>query len=121
MRKIFTIQAQASRYRYKFNGKELDPETGWYYYGALSTREESHDEYSNSKIQSIPIMQKIIITPNEVAALLEKSEGYGRRIIREIKFSLGRSKNQYVTIGEFCNYFGFQKEEVLHGLGRNKK
>jgi len=62
-------------------------------------------------------MRKIIITPNEVAILLGCSDGYGRKVIREIKRELGAKK--YITYQEFANYFDFTLHEVLEGV--NKK
>ncbi len=61
-------------------------------------------------------MHKIIITPNEVAALLGYSESYGRRIIREIKKRLGKTKKQFITYREFADDYGFTLEEVLEGI-----
>ena len=59
-------------------------------------------------------MHKIIITPNEVAALLGVSESYGRRIIREIKEKLGGKK--YITYQNFADHYGFKLKEVLEGI-----
>jgi len=61
-------------------------------------------------------MKKIIITPKEVAALLQYSDSYGRKIVREIKEKL---EKKYVTYQDFADYFGFTKEEVLEGLKGN--
>lgn len=62
-------------------------------------------------------MQKIIITPNEVASLFGYSKSYGRRIIREIKKELGGKK--YITYREFANYFDIPLGEILDGLKPN--
>ncbi len=61
-------------------------------------------------------MRKIFIKPYEVAILLGCSEGYARRIVRRIKKSLGRTKNQHVTYKEFADDYGISIEEVMDGI-----
>ncbi len=62
-------------------------------------------------------MQKIIITPNEVAALLGYSESYGRKIIRDLKKKLGK---KHITYKTFADDYGFTIEEVMNGVKEKK-
>lgn len=64
-------------------------------------------------------MQKIIITPVEVAALLGVSESYGRKVIREIKKELGDKKR--ITYRDFAKHYDFTLEEVMEGISKQTK
>jgi len=41
-----------------------------------------------------------------------KSERYSRYLIQRIKKHLGKQDHQVISISEFCEYMGLQKEEV---------
>ena len=58
------------------------------------------------------IKKRICIYPQDVQLITGKSERYGRKIIKTIKDKLHKQKHQLVTIEEFCDYMGLEKEEV---------
>jgi len=58
------------------------------------------------------IKKRICIYPQDVQLITGKSERYGRKIIKIIKDNLNKQKHQLVTIDEFCEYMGLEKEEV---------
>ena len=58
------------------------------------------------------IKKRICIYPQDVQLITGKSERYGRKIIKNIKDKLKKQKHQLVTIDEFCEYMGIEKEKV---------
>jgi hypothetical protein len=63
-------------------------------------------------------MQVLVIYPSDVSFILNRSASYGRRVIRDIKKELGKSKKQYVTRKEFADYFNFTYQEVEEALNK---
>ena len=63
-------------------------------------------------------MRRLVIQTPDVEALLNVSSGHARKIIREIKKSLGKDKKKPVTIREFSEYMGLEYEEVLNEINR---
>ncbi len=59
------------------------------------------------------IKKRICIYPQDVQLITGKSERYGRKIIKNIKDKLNKQKHQLVTIDEFCEYMGIEKENVI--------
>ena len=59
-------------------------------------------------------MRRLVIQTPDVEALLNVSSGHARKIIREIKKSLGKNKKKPVTIREFADYMGLEYEDVLN-------
>ncbi len=57
-------------------------------------------------------MKRVCIYPSDIAILLGKSLATAQILLRTIKDALGRTKNQSVTIAEFCEYQGLPYEEV---------
>lgn len=55
-------------------------------------------------------MKRICIYPKDIQLITGKSERHSRNIIANIKKQLNKQKHQAVTIDEFCNYMGIQKE-----------
>jgi hypothetical protein len=58
------------------------------------------------------------IYAKDVAKILGKSERTALRIIADIKFVLNRKPYQFLTIREFCEYAGFDYEEVMNKFFR---
>lgn len=58
-------------------------------------------------------MRRLVIQTQDVSALMSVSNGYARKIIRNIKESLGKDKKKPVTIREFSEYMGLDYQEVL--------
>ena len=57
--------------------------------------------------------KRVCIYPKDVQLLMGRSGSYSRRIIRLIKEQNGKSKKQPVTIAEFCEYLGLDKDEIM--------
>lgn len=61
-------------------------------------------------------MNRICIYPKDVQIVTGKSERYGRSIIKTIKEHLNKESHQLVTIDEFCDYMGFNVDEVRSSI-----
>jgi len=53
--------------------------------------------------------------------LTDKSESTCRKVIRTIKKTLGRKPHQVVSIREYCNYMGFDYQEVFNMINGIKE
>jgi hypothetical protein len=65
----------------------------------------------------MPIMpqlvpNRIVIYPKDVQNITGKKERSARKLISDIRQELGKSKQEFITIYEFCHYTGLQKEQV---------
>lgn len=60
--------------------------------------------------------KRMIIYSTDVAVLTGKSERYGRSIIRMIKRANGKTRQQLVTVEEFCLFTGVDVAEVKEKL-----
>jgi hypothetical protein len=63
-------------------------------------------------------MTRIIIYPNDIVILTEKSDSYARKEIQNLKRALKKAKHQKVTIKEYCTYYGFDINEVIRVLSK---
>jgi len=63
-------------------------------------------------------MTRIVIYPSDIIILTNKSESYARKEIQNLKKVLNKEKHQKVTIKEYCQYYGFNLEEVLSILSK---
>jgi hypothetical protein len=59
---------------------------------------------------------RLIIYPKDIQLVTGRSESYARKIIRAIKKSLGKKKNQFVTYKEFCEFSGLCLEDLEEHL-----
>jgi len=64
-------------------------------------------------------MKKIEIDTSDVMKLNGKSASTARKQIQEVKKSLNRLKHQKVSIKEYCNYFGFNYDDVASALSKS--
>ncbi|OGS69033.1 MAG: hypothetical protein A3F91_00260 [Flavobacteria bacterium RIFCSPLOWO2_12_FULL_35_11] len=62
--------------------------------------------------------RKIEIDAHDIMKINEKSASTARKQIRDLKKSLKRLKHQKVSIREYCEYFGFDLEDVLIALAK---
>lgn len=58
-------------------------------------------------------MIRIVIYPNDIMALTNKSNSYARKEIRSIKKALNKQDYQMLTIKEYCEYYAFDFNEVM--------
>jgi hypothetical protein len=56
--------------------------------------------------------------PKDVAMLTGKSEGHARRLVRAIKNKLNKSRNDMLSVEEFCSYTKLSPEEVSKALNK---
>ncbi|PRZ20064.1 MULTISPECIES: hypothetical protein [Flavobacterium] len=63
-------------------------------------------------------MKRIVIYPNDIRMLTDKSESYARKEIQNLKRVLNKEPHQKVTIKEYCHYYGLNLEEVLGVLSK---
>ena len=66
-------------------------------------------------------MNRIVIYTADIMKLTDKSESYARKEIQNLKKVLQKEKHQKVTIKEYCQYYGFNIEEVLAVLSKNNQ
>ena len=62
------------------------------------------------------VPNRIVIYPKDVQNITGKKERTARKLISDIRQSLGKAKNEFVTIDDFCSYTGLKKEQVLDFL-----
>ncbi|OYU78864.1 MAG: hypothetical protein CFE23_16620 [Flavobacterium sp. BFFFF1] len=55
---------------------------------------------------------RLCIHTKDVVVITGYSEGYSRRIIREIKAKYNKEPQHAVTISDLCEYLGLKEEEV---------
>ncbi|WP_396167566.1 hypothetical protein [Flavobacterium sp.] len=63
-------------------------------------------------------MNRIVIYTADIMVLTDKSESYARKEIQNLKKVLNKEKHQKVTIKEYCQYYGFNIDEVLSVLSK---
>jgi len=59
---------------------------------------------------------RIIIYPKDIQRIIGKSERTVRTIMARIRKVYGKGKHQPISVTEFCNYMGLNKEEVQSTL-----
>ena len=62
------------------------------------------------------VPNRIVIYPKDVQNITGKKERTARKLISDIRQSLGKSKNEFVTIDDFCSYTGLKNEQVVDFL-----
>ena len=62
------------------------------------------------------VPNRIVIYPKDVQNITGKKERTARKLISDIRQSLGKSKNEFVTIDDFCLFTGLKKEQVVDFL-----
>jgi len=55
---------------------------------------------------------RIIIYPKDIQRITGKSERYGRSLIRKIKRSKSKTKEQFVSLNEFAEFTGLSVVEI---------
>jgi len=61
--------------------------------------------------------KRLKITPADIAQLQICSEGYARRIVREMKAYYGKTKKQFITLPEYAAYYAIDVLNVYDSLG----
>jgi hypothetical protein len=58
------------------------------------------------------VPKRICIYPKDVQNITGRKEKTARRLLNKIKTQLGKSKEGFVTVQEFCQYTGITEDEV---------
>lgn len=58
------------------------------------------------------IPMRIVIHPKDVENITGRSGRTARMILQKIKMALGKSKDQFVTVKEFCMFYGLEEDHV---------
>ncbi|MBY0426792.1 MAG: hypothetical protein K2Q22_14245 [Cytophagales bacterium] len=61
---------------------------------------------------SVLVPTRICIYPKDVQNITGKKERTARKLLSDIRQSLGKQKNDFVTVEEFCTFTGLKKELV---------
>ena len=59
------------------------------------------------------LQARLCIFPKDVQRITGKSERYGRMLLQKIKAHLKKEEHQFITIEEFCQYTGINKEIII--------
>jgi hypothetical protein len=60
--------------------------------------------------------KRICIYAKDIQMLTGKSERYARKVIAQARQHYSKTKNQLLTIKEFCDYMGLEEEEVKQAI-----
>ena len=64
--------------------------------------------------RKIPL--RVVLYPKDVENITGRSERTARNLIQKIKMARGKSKNEFVTVKEFCAYTGIEEELIKEFL-----
>lgn len=56
----------------------------------------------------------MIISNKDIQKIMRCSQPTASRKLKMVKDVLGRKQNQYVTINEFCEYYGIQTQDIKY-------
>jgi transcriptional antiterminator len=59
---------------------------------------------------------RIVLYPKDVEHITGRSDRTARNILQKIRKALGKSKDQFVTVREFCAFYGLEEEYVKEFL-----
>jgi len=62
------------------------------------------------------VPNRICVYPKDVQNITGKRERTARKLISDIRQSLGKKKNEFVTIQEFCKHTGLKEADVTRFL-----
>lgn len=58
------------------------------------------------------VPKRICIYPKDVQNITGRKDKTARRLLNKIKEKLGKTKDSFVTVQEFCQHTGITQEEV---------
>ena len=61
-------------------------------------------------------LNRICIYPKDIQRITGKSYRQSTRMLQKIKEDLGKPKNHFISVDEFCRYTGLKYEQVIHLL-----
>ncbi|MGK7391851.1 MAG: hypothetical protein ACNS60_15980 [Candidatus Cyclobacteriaceae bacterium M2_1C_046] len=54
--------------------------------------------------------KRIVVYPKDVQRITGRTEKYGRKLLKQIKEELGKEEHHYITIDEFSQYTGIDRQ-----------
>ena len=68
-------------------------------------------------LQSTSLVEKrICIYAKDIQVLTGKSERYARKVVAQVRLHYSKSKDQLLTIKEFCEYMHLDEQDVKKAL-----
>lgn len=67
-----------------------------------------------SQYGKIPV--RIVVHPKDVENITGRRDRTARKILQKIRTALGKSKDQFVTVKEFCMFYGLEEDHVKEFL-----
>ena len=58
------------------------------------------------------VPNRICIYPKDVQNITGKKERTARKLLSDIRQSLGKQKNELVTVEDFCRHTGLKEEQI---------
>ena len=77
----------------------------------VQTRETCH-EPKPLTMEPTRIPDRLVIHTRDVANIMGLGERSAQRILTKLKKYCGRSKEEFVTVQEFCDFYGLEEEHV---------
>jgi len=75
--------------------------------------------YLSTLIESYPmaivpgkIPLRVVLYPKDVENITGRSDRTARKLLQKIRLALGKSPDEFVTVKEFCTFYGIEEELV---------
>ncbi len=62
------------------------------------------------------IPQRVVVQIKDIQNLTGKSRQYAGQVLIVIKTLLGKSRHQYITVTEFCEFTGIKPEDMMDAM-----
>jgi hypothetical protein len=65
----------------------------------------------------MPFMEKyipnrIVIYPKDIQNITGRKERTARKLLQDLKAKIGKGKNDFLTVEEFCNLMNFKEDHI---------
>lgn len=58
------------------------------------------------------IPPRIVLYPRDVENITGRSDRTSRKLLQKIRLALGKAPEEFITVKEFCSFYGIQEELV---------
>lgn len=55
---------------------------------------------------------RVVLYPSDVGSITGRSERTARRLLQRVRLAFGKSEIEFVTVREFCTFYGIDEELV---------
>jgi len=55
---------------------------------------------------------RVVLYPKDVENITGRSDRTARKLLQKIRLALGKSPDEFVTVKEFCFFYGIQEELI---------